>query len=98
DSTGYEADRAVIETLRKRDFDAAVIFTVYSQSALPAALMCHLAGIPRVLAHARENPYRLLNPWVRETEPSPQVRHEVQRQLDLVAAVGASTPNLRLVF
>jgi len=65
---------------------------------LPAALMCHLAGIPRVLAHARENPYRLLNPWVRETEPSPQVRHEVQRQLDLVAAVGASTPNLRLVF
>src|SRR5690348_2112787 len=45
------ADLAMIETLRERSFDAAVIFTVYSQSPLPAALTCHLAGIPRRLAH-----------------------------------------------
>jgi ADP-heptose:LPS heptosyltransferase len=27
------------EQIRKKDFDAAIIFTVYSQSALPAAMM-----------------------------------------------------------
>ena len=57
-------DVAMIEALRARSFDAAVIFTVYSQNPLPAALLCHLAGIPRRLAHCRENPYALLTDWV----------------------------------
>ena len=82
-------DLALAERLRGERFDAAVIFTVYSQSPLPAALLCHLAGIPRRLAHCRENPYALLTDWVREPEPERGVRHEVQRQLDLVAEVGA---------
>jgi ADP-heptose:LPS heptosyltransferase len=97
-SSGREQDHAAIRALRMGDFDAAAIFTVYSQSALPAALMCHLAGIPLILAHSRENPYRLLNPWVRETEPEGEIRHEVQRQLDLVATVGACSENKRLSF
>lgn len=92
------ADRALIEQLRAQAFDAAVIFTVFSQSALPAALLCHLAGIPLRLAHCRENPYSLLSHWVEESEPQRQVRHEVQRQLDLVATVGARTDDLRLSF
>lgn len=69
------ADAGMIATLAQRRFDAAVIFTVYSQNPLPAALLCHLAGIPRRLAHCRENPYRLLSDWVRESEPQEQVRH-----------------------
>ncbi|HET7621606.1 MAG TPA: glycosyltransferase family 9 protein, partial [Gemmatimonadaceae bacterium] len=81
-------DLAMIETLRARCFDAAVIFTVYSQNPLPAALFCHLAGIPLRLAHCRENPYALLTHWVKEEEPERFIRHEVQRQLDLVATVG----------
>src|SRR5690606_4415672 len=81
---GY-TDLATVGTLSARRFDAAVIFTVYSQSALPAAFLCRLAGIPRVLAHCRENPYALVTDWVRESEPDDQVRHETQRQLDLVA-------------
>lgn len=85
------ADLDAIGTVRARSFDAAVIFTVYSQNPLPAALFCHLAGIPRRLAHCRENPYALLTDWVREEEPVRFVRHEVQRQLDLVATVGCST-------
>ncbi|CDM25136.1 ADP-heptose--lipooligosaccharide heptosyltransferase II [Castellaniella defragrans 65Phen] len=91
-------DRRMIEALRQRNFDAAVIFTVYSQSPLPAAMMCRLAGIPRVLAHAHENPYRLLSHWVRDPEPGQYVRHEVQRQLDLVATVGAACTDTRLSF
>src|SRR5690606_35180939 len=57
----YCDDYAMVETLRRYYFDAVVIFTVYSQSALPAALLCHMAGIPLSLAHSRENPYWLLS-------------------------------------
>lgn len=87
-----QADHALIHTLAARNFDAAVIFTSYSQSPLPAALLCQLAGIPLRLAHCRENPYQLLTDWLPDPEPAPVLRHEVQRQLDLVASiVGPST-------
>ncbi len=87
---------AMIERLRQRRFDAAVLFTVFSQNPLPAALLCLLADIPRRLAHCRENPYQLLTNWVPESEPEPFIRHEVRRQLDLVAAVGCRTTDERL--
>ncbi|CAM4005360.1 glycosyltransferase family 9 protein [Bordetella muralis] len=98
DSSGLDDDINMIGRLRALRPDAAVIFTSFSQSALPAALMCHLAGIPSVLAHCRENPYRLLSDWVRDTEPQSGIRHEVQRQLDLVAHVGAHSDDTRLSF
>jgi lipopolysaccharide heptosyltransferase II len=82
-------DLELIERLREARFDAAAIFTVYTQSALPAALVCQLAAIPLRLARTREKPYGLLTDWVPETEPENGVRHEVRRQLDLVAEVGA---------
>jgi lipopolysaccharide heptosyltransferase II len=83
-----DADLAMIERLRDERFDGAVIFTVNSQSPLPAAQLSHLAGIGRRLAHARENPYQLLTDWVPDPEPDEPIRHEVRRQLDLLAAVG----------
>lgn len=89
-------DRKFSLRLAQRSFDAAVIFTCYSQSALPGAMLCTYAGIPLKLAHCRENPYALLSDWIQETEPERGVRHEVQRQLDLVAAVGARTEGQRL--
>ena len=84
-------DLAMIDELRSREFDGAVIFTVYSQNPLPAALLCHLADIPLRLAHCHENPYRLLTDWLPDLEPSRFTRHEVRRQLDLVAHIGCST-------
>jgi lipopolysaccharide heptosyltransferase II len=89
-------DLALVERLRAGRFDAAVIFTVYSQSALPAALLLHLADVPLRLAYSRENPYRLLTDWVKETEPGPTVRHEVRRHLDLVARRGARPASDRI--
>jgi lipopolysaccharide heptosyltransferase II len=91
-------DLAMLQTLRSRAFDAAVIFTTYSQSPLPAALLCYLAGIPLRLAHCHENPYQMLTDWVRDPEPQERVRHEVRRQLDLVAGVGCRTVDERLSF
>jgi lipopolysaccharide heptosyltransferase II len=87
---------AMAERLRSGRFDAAVIFTVYSQSPLPAALLCCLAGVPRRLAHCRENPYQLLTDWLPDPEPGCEVRHEVRRQLDLVATIGCRAADQRL--
>lgn len=94
--TDSQADHAMIERLRQGQFDAAIIFTVYSQNPLPAALLCYLANIPLRLAHCRENPYQLLTDWVPDDEPQHRIRHEVRRQLDLVATVGGRTNNERL--
>ncbi len=90
-------DSSLIKNLSGR-FDAAVIFTVYSQSALPAAYLCYLAGIPLRLAHCRENPYQLLTDWVVEVEPERFIRHEVERQLVLANAVGCTTADKKLSF
>lgn len=91
-------DLDMLHLLQSRHFDAAVIFTTYSQSPLPAALLCYLAGIPLRLAHCHENPYQLLTDWIRDPEPQERVRHEVRRQLDLVANVDGRTTDERLSF
>ncbi len=96
----------LVDQLAEEGFDAAVIFTVCTQSALPAALLCRLAGIPRRLAHSRENPYGLLSHWVPEVDqvgggtPADAVppRHEVARQLALMASVGLHCSDDRLRF
>lgn len=93
-----DQQRDPVATLAEHRFDAAVIFTCYSQSALPAALLCHLAGIPLRLAYCREKPYQLLSDWIADPEPGAMVRHEVQRQLDLVRHVGAEIADERLAF
>lgn len=95
---GTQASLALVELLAARNFDAAVIFTSFSQSALPAAMLCHMAAIPLTLAHCRENPYQLLSHWVPDPEPDTLVRHEVRRQLDLVGSVGWRADHLRLSF
>jgi lipopolysaccharide heptosyltransferase II len=92
------SDFEMIDRLRRARFDAAAIFTVYSQNPLPSAMLCYLAGIPLRLAHCRENPYQLLTDWVAEPEPERMVRHEVRRQLDLVSAIGCRTADERMAI
>jgi lipopolysaccharide heptosyltransferase II len=86
----------IVSLIKQRKFDAAVIFTVFSQNPLPAAMLAYLAGIPKVLAYCRENPYHLINNWVPDKEPYTEIKHQVQRDLDLVATVGAFTDNTNL--
>lgn len=94
--TSSKPEWAMADCLRQGHFDAAAIFTVYSQNPLPAAFLCYLADIPLRLAHCHENPYQLLTSWIIDPEPAKTVRHEVQRQLNLVAAVGCHTEDTRL--
>ena len=93
------AERDLVDRLRHAAFDAAIVFTVCTQSALPAALLCRLAGIPLVLAHTRERAYGLLSDEVRDPDVvADGMRHEVRRQLDLVAHAGLRTADERLRF
>jgi lipopolysaccharide heptosyltransferase II len=99
---------ALVGRLADGGFDAAVIFTVCTQSALPSALLCRMAGIGLRAAYCRENPYQLLTDWLPEidrvvpgaTQEEQQhlARHEVLRQLALVAALGLHTVDDRLRF
>jgi lipopolysaccharide heptosyltransferase II len=80
----------IVEKIKERNFDAAVLFTVYSQNPLPAAMLCFMAEIPRVAGYCRENPYKLITDWLPDKEPLYEIKHEVNRQLDLVNMLGAS--------
>ena len=93
------AEARLVDRLADARFDAAVIFTVCTQSALPAALLCRMAGIPLRLAHCREDPCGLLTDWVRDFDVvADGMRHEVERQLALVASVGCYASDERLRF
>lgn len=81
--------------LRKENFDAAAIFTVYSQNPLPAAMIAYMAEIPLTLGYCRENPYAMLSHWIPDKEPFSFIQHQVERDLNMVKAVGArSTDDL----
>lgn len=86
--------------LKAAQVDVAVIFTTCTQSALPVAMLCRMAGIPCRMAFSRENPYGLLSEWLHEEDTiAPDMRHEVARQLALVAHMGVPAPvNPRLRF
>lgn len=81
----------LIEILKKYDFDAVIIFTVYSQNPLPTALLAYMANIPLRLAYCRENPYALLTDWIPDKEPYTTIQHQVERDLHLVKCIGATT-------
>jgi lipopolysaccharide heptosyltransferase II len=91
DAIPANAVSGLIEQLKERNFEAAVIFTVYSQNPLPTAMLCYLAGIPRIAGYCRENPYRLMTDWLPDPEPIYNIKHEVNRQLDLVKNLGSAT-------
>ena len=89
---------SLAESLRKKKFDAAVIFTVFSQNPMPAIMLAYLAGIPDRLAYCRENPYDLLTVWIPDKEPYSFINHQVLRDIQLIAHVGATIRNDELVL
>lgn len=96
--SGEAALNNLIEEIKNKNFDAALIFTVYSQSALPAALMLYLARVPVRVAYARENPYHLLTHWLPDKEPYEHILHQVQRDLHLAGHLGAVAENDSLLL
>jgi ADP-heptose:LPS heptosyltransferase len=80
-----DREREMVDRLQRGSYDAAVIFSSFRQSPLPAAYLCYLAGIPLRLAASIDGPGSLLTTRHRHPE---RKMHEVERGLDLVAAVG----------
>ncbi len=93
ETIGSKETFALVELLSQKQFDAAVVFTVFSQNPLPAAMIAFMASIPLRLAYCRENPYNLLTNWVPDKEPYTFIQHQVLRDLALVQSVGADTQN-----
>lgn len=88
-------EEAMIRQLKTRGFDAAIIFTSFRQSALPAAYLSYLADIPRRLAASIDGAGSLLTTRHRHPE---QLMHEVERGLDLVGALGIPPAGTDLVL
>lgn len=76
---------ALVERLRAAAFDAAFVFTSFSQSVFPPAYACYLAGIPIRAGQASEFGGALLSHAV---VPAPDGTHQVDRNLHLVEALG----------
>jgi ADP-heptose:LPS heptosyltransferase len=87
----------LVNILQDRDYDAAFIFTSFSQSPYPPAYACYLAGIPYRIGHSREFGGRLLSHW---SKPPAEAGHQADRNLALLKSVGLAvgSPQLELVI
>lgn len=77
-------EQALIEALRRRRFDGALILTSFSQSPHPAAFICWVAGIPLRAGASRERGEMLTH----AVPFGPFERHQAERNLALVEALG----------
>ena len=88
----------LVRQLRGR-YDEAIIFTSFHQSPLPAAMVCRMAGVPRVIGTSDDGPGGLLDVRHRrlggdtDDDGGPQGGHEVVAALRLVAAAGYALPS-----
>lgn len=85
-----DRELALVRDLAGRAFDAAVIFTSFSQSPYPPAYACYLAGIPIRLGQSKEFGGSLLSRWVRA--PEDRV-HQAERNLHLLEGAGFAVPD-----
>jgi ADP-heptose:LPS heptosyltransferase len=88
DPVDPSAIRELVDELAALEIDEAIVFTSFHQSALPAALLLRLAGVPRIGAISDDYPGSLLD--VRDRVPDDI--HEVERALSLASACGYELP------
>lgn len=86
-------EKALAERLRSGRFDAAVIFTSYSQSPYPPAFVCYQAGIPLRIGQSKEFGGEILTHW---STPGPDGMHQAERNLELFGGHKADS-ELRLI-
>ncbi len=78
-------ERGLIEMLAARQFDAALIFTSFSQTPHVAGYVCYLAGIPLRAGESKEFGGSTLTTELRS---APDELHQVERNLRLVEHLG----------
>ncbi len=88
-----ERELALVARIAAGGFDAALIFTSFSQSPWPPAYACYLAGIPRRAAQAGDFGGSLLTHVVPALERD---AHQVDRNLHLLEGLGLPRGDHRL--
>jgi len=83
-------EKELIRLLAERSFDAAVIFTSFSQTPHVAGYVCYVAGIPLRAGESKEFGGGTLSTELRGT---PNDIHQVDRNLRLVQALGFTDIN-----
>src|SRR5215217_4751758 len=78
-------ENELIQLIADRSFDAAVIFSSFSQTPHVAAYVCYLAGVPLRAGESKEFGGATLSTELRGT---PDATHQVDRNLRLVHALG----------
>ena len=78
-------ENELIRLIAERSFDAAVIFSSFSQTPHVAGYVCYLAGIPLRAGESKEFGGGTLSTELRST---PDATHQVDRNLHLVRALG----------
>lgn len=90
--TGYELQ--LIQVLAERRFDAALIFTSFSQTPHVPGYVCYLAGIPLRAGESKEFAGSTLTT---ELHGAPDELHQVERNLRLVECLGFVARNRQLM-
>ncbi len=88
-------ERELIDLLASRKFDAAFIFTSFSQSPHSLGYACYLAGIPLRVGESKEFAGATLST---ELKGAPDEMHQVERNLRLVEMLGFSVRDRRLLI
>jgi ADP-heptose:LPS heptosyltransferase len=86
-------EQELVALLRARAFDAALIFTSFSQSPHPPGYACYLAGIPLRAGESKEFGGAVLT---HELRGAPDNLHQVERNLRLVEQLGFVARDRRL--
>lgn len=80
-----QREKELVDYLQQQHFEAAFIFTSFSQSPYPPGMTCYLAGIPVRVGHSKEFGGGVLN----LTAPPPDdCGHQVERNLALLKLAG----------
>lgn len=75
----------LIQIVRDRQFDAALVFTSFSQTPHAAGYLCYLAGIPLRIGESKEWGGSIFST---EVKSAPDEIHQAERNLRLVESVG----------
>src|SRR5438105_15286088 len=78
-------EHKLINLLAERKFDAALIFTSFSQTPHVPGYLCYLAGIPLRAGESKEFAGGTLTT---ELRGAPDAMHQAERNLRLVEALG----------
>jgi ADP-heptose:LPS heptosyltransferase len=87
-------ERELISLLSEHEFDAALIFTSFSQTPQSPGYLCYLAGIPLRAGETKEFGGSVLSTELRGAHDG---MHQVERNLRLVESLGFTARNRQLV-